>query len=201
METHINNPIELTANSKMYLKKASSQLKEKPKSNKQISRIFDKSSKKIKIFLVDDDPFFIRGLELSISGYLGSLIIHSFQTGEECLNQMKQKPAIVILDYYLNSQNPNAWDGLTVLRHIKQFYPKTKVIMLSSQDSLTVAIDCINNGAYDYVTKSPSCLIRMNNIISNIVGEIELTPSFYQTFQFILLLIVFLALIGIIMSL
>ncbi|MGZ4048525.1 MAG: response regulator transcription factor [Bacteroidia bacterium] len=148
-----------------------------------------KARKKITLFIVDDDSLYVKALELSISSYIDSLAIFSFRTGEECMEQMKKKPAIVILDYYLNSEVQHAKNGLKILKQIKKVSPKTKVIMLYSQYSLNLAIDCIENGAYDYISKTPTALIRINNIISNIVGNIEVTSLFFRVCEYILLII------------
>ncbi len=159
--------------------------------NPKTTDLFSKeSAKKIRVFLVDDDPLFLKALELSISSNLGSATINTFQTGEACLQNMKLKPSVVILDYYLNSEIPYAWDGMNILKQIKKINPKTKVIMLSSQDSLNVAIDCMEKGAYDYVSKSRASLVRINNILKNIVGNIEVNSAFYETCQFIVLIVI-----------
>lgn len=148
-----------------------------------------KTNQKIVIFLVDDDPIFLKALELSISSKLASAEIKTFQTGENCLQQMKLKPSIVILDYYLNSEIPYAWNGMKILKHIKKISGKTKVIMLSSQDSLNIAMDSMENGAYDYISKSPSSLIRVNNILSNIAEDIESTDYLLRGYKYVALII------------
>lgn len=148
------------------------------------------SGKKVRVFLVDDDPLYLKALENSISSNSDALTINTFQTGEACLQNMKLKPSIVILDYCLNSEIPYAWNGMTILKHIKKTNPRTKIIVVSSQDSLKVAIDCIEKGAYDYVSKSRSSLERINGIIKNIVGNIEVNSVFYETVKFIILIII-----------
>lgn len=151
-----------------------------------------KTNKKIKLFIVDDDPLYLKALEMSITSNMNNeeLMINSFQTGEACLQQMKQKPSIVILDYFLNSKLPYAWDGSTILKHIKRMSPGTKVIMLSSQDSLRVAIDCMENGAYDYISKTQTALVRINNAIKNISGNIEVSSWFFKVCGYILLFVI-----------
>src|SRR5438270_557970 len=81
-------------------------------------RMVERVNQKITIFIVDDDPLFLKALQLSISGKLPSAEIRIFQTGENCLQQMRLKPDIVILDYYLNSEIPYAWNGMYILKHI-----------------------------------------------------------------------------------
>ena len=199
METPVNNINALAPDDRLFFKRVDEQLKH-PKAPKGVNTISERSQKKVRIFLVDDDPLFLKGLELSISGNIGPLIIDTFQSGEECLQHMKMRPSIVVLDYFLNPNNVNALNGLKVLKEIKQLYPKTKVIMLSAQDSLDIAIDCIDNGAYDYISKSHSSLIRINNIIKNIVGDIRVTSGFFEALELILLVIVFALIAGFIVS-
>lgn len=148
-----------------------------------------KAQKTTTLFIIDDDIMYLKALEHSIENKINSLGIYLFQTGEECLQQMKQKPAIVILDYYLNTKVADAQNGIAVLKQIRKISPKTKVIMLSGQDSLQIADDCMANGAYDYISKSDTSFVRINNLIANIVGEIEINSS-YKTFRYIVMIVV-----------
>jgi len=140
-------------------------------------------SKDILIFIVDDDPLYIKALEHSIGKKIPSVKIKTFQTGEACLQQMKLRPDIVILDYYLDSKVSYAWNGLTILKQIKKLYPKTKVIMLSVQDSLEVAVKCIENGSFDYIPKSESAFIRINNVLMNIVEDMNSNKKGMRPYQ------------------
>ncbi len=148
--------------------------------------LFD-ADKTTRVFLVDDDPLYLKALENSIAQQHSSITINAFQTGEACLQNLKLGPSVVILDYYLNTEFPYAWNGMSILKHIKKINPKTKVIMISSQDSLAVAIDCMEKGAYDYVSKSKSAFSRINKIIRNIVGDTEVTSTFFQIVLFVVL--------------
>lgn len=190
MELHKNILKSETTQKKLFPDSILSRVKKTFKNLSGKDFFSNESQKKIRIFIVDDDPLFLKALELSITSNLGSTTINTFQTGEACLQNMKLKPAVVILDYYLNSEIPYAWDGMDILKQIKKINPKTKVIMLSSQDSLNVAIDCMEKGAYDYVSKSRASLIRINNILKNIVGNIEVNSTFYETCKFIVLIII-----------
>ena len=131
------------------------------------------AKKPISIFIVDDDALYSKALEQSISNKLPLVKIKTFLTGESCLQQIKLKPDVVILDYYLDSKVPYAWNGLTILKQIKKINPKTKVIMLSVSDSLDIAIKCIDNGSYDFISKSESAFVKINNLLINITEDIK----------------------------
>lgn len=130
---------------------------------------------KIKIFLVDDDKMFASALKHSLAGNkIHPHEIMTFPTGEECIkNLRKHNPEIIILDYNLNKNYPDAIDGVQVLKRIKRISPNSEVIMLSSQENINVAMDTLNHGAYDYVTKGESAFIKIKNTIMHISFEIK----------------------------
>jgi DNA-binding NtrC family response regulator len=123
----------------------------------------------IKIFLVDDDAIFLKLLELE---FLENSIydVYTFATGEVCLNQLSDLPDIIILDYHLDGIDRFAINGLDTLKEIKKFIIDIPVIMLSSQDKIEVAINCMHYGAFDYVVKSETAFLRLEKAI----GSIEL---------------------------
>ena len=131
-----------------------------------------KTQNNISVFLVDDNEVFLKALTLSLGECFKSEIqIESFSTGEDCLKKIQQNPQtaadIVILDYHLNTDSKNAMNGFDVLKKIKKINSRIIVIMLSAEDKLQIAIDCITYGAYEYVVKSETAFIRTQNILKN----------------------------------
>lgn len=101
--------------------------------------------------------------------------LYSFETGEECMDKFIQiKPEIVILDYYLNSNYPDAADGLQILHKIKNNNFDTNVIMLTSNDQIDIALKSFHHGVFDYVVKSASQFKKINNSISKILTKKQL---------------------------
>lgn len=125
---------------------------------------------KIKLFLVDDDALFLKLLEIEFSQH-ADFVIETFATGELCLANLLQEPDIIVLDYYLNGIDPNAMNGVDTLDKLKQITPDLPVIILSSQDSIEVAVNCMHHQAYDYVVKSETAFMRLLKIISSIVKQ------------------------------
>lgn len=122
---------------------------------------------KIKLFLVDDDAVFLKSLEIQFLNH-ADFDIETFPTGEMCLDKIKDKPDVVILDFHLNGINKKAINGLQTLDKIKIIDDEIPVIILSSQDKIDVAIQCIHHHAYDYVVKSETAFMRLQKIISSI---------------------------------
>lgn len=121
---------------------------------------------KIILFLVDDDALFLKSLEIKFLDK-NDFLVETFATGELCLASLKQKPDIIILDYHLDGIDENAMNGMETLDKIKAYNPKFPVIMLSSQDKIDVAIDCMHHKATDYVVKSETAFVRLQAIIDN----------------------------------
>jgi len=131
----------------------------------------------IKLFLVDDDSVFLKSLEIDFKANTDFDIV-TFTSGEDCVKSLSMHPSIVILDYHLDGIIPNAMNGLQTLDMIKAFNAATPVIILSSQDKIEVAVNCMHHQAFDYVVKSETAFTRLQRNISNILYyqkmEIEL---------------------------
>jgi DNA-binding NtrC family response regulator len=126
-----------------------------------------KDENKIKLFLVDDDTVFLKLLEIEFLQH-ADFDIETFVTGEVCMENINHNPDVIVLDYYLDGLDKNAMNGLTTLDKIKASKPDIPVIILSSQDKIDVAINCMHHKAFDYVVKSETAFIRLQKIISTI---------------------------------
>ena len=122
---------------------------------------------KIKIFLVDDDALFLKKLEIEFMQHAG-IEIETFPTGELCAENLIKNPDIIILDYHLDGIDKTAMNGIDTLDKIKSINTEIPVVMLSSQDKIEVAINCMHHKAFDYVVKSETAFMRLQKIISNI---------------------------------
>jgi len=125
------------------------------------------NEKKIKLFLVDDDALYLKVLEIELLQN-ENFILETFATGEMCIANLSQKPDVIILDYYLDSFDKNAMNGIEVLDKIKAINPDIPVVMLSSQDKIEVAINCMHHNAFDYIVKSETAFVRLRKAIATI---------------------------------
>ncbi len=122
---------------------------------------------KVKLFLVDDDAVFLVSLKIEFMQN-ADFIIETYATGELCINNLSLNPDVIILDYKLDGIDKNAMDGINTLDNIKAFNSNIPVIILSAQDSIDVAINCMHHHAFDYVIKNETTFIRLRKIIETI---------------------------------
>ena len=71
----------------------------------------------------------------------------------------------VILDYYLNSREKEAANGIDILKEIKSRDKDIPVVMLSSQKNYNTAAQTIMYGALHYVIKGQEAFDEIVNII------------------------------------
>lgn len=134
------------------------------------------------IFLVDDDAVHLRLLEIEFLQQT-DYAIETFKSGELCIKALDKQPDIIVLDYWLDGIEKSAMNGIEVLDVIKTTYPNIPVIMLSSQDKIEVAINCMHHKAFDYVVKSETSFMKLTTIINHIfnVQKLEHNLNWYKS--------------------
>ena len=99
------------------------------------------------LLVVDDEPSIRRLLcqKLSREGYL----CQEASNGEQTLHMLATHPiALVILDIKMPGKS-----GTEILSEVKSAYPDTVVIMATAIIDINVAIQCLKQGAEDYICK------------------------------------------------
>lgn len=120
------------------------------------------------VFIVDDEPMHAQMMEDHLKAKYPNFELYSYRTGEACVENMDKKPSIVILDYHLDAVDKTARNGIQILEFIKREYEQTDVIMISGQDKIEVAVECMRAGAYDYVVKNETSFLRTENAIERL---------------------------------
>ena len=140
--------------------------------------------KTITIFMVDDDPLFLKSMEIEFHEHT-DFNVKLFPTGEQALANITLKPDVIVLDYHLDGMDKNAMNGLQTLDKIKTANPNIPVIMLSSQDRIEVAVNCMHHHAFDYIVKSETAFVRLRKTINSIFKyqKIENALSWYKSKQ------------------
>lgn len=96
--------------------------------------------------------------------FSNSLLISTFDNGNELLKSVDADTEIVLLDYDLESEKADL-----ILQQIKKRNQNTKVIILSSDDDIATAIDAYRKGAKSFIPKNKNTFTRIQSVISSIV--------------------------------
>jgi two-component system, OmpR family, response regulator len=104
------------------------------------------------IFFVDDDKMMLNLMEYTFKcrEYFD---VQSFLSGEDCLEQLKQNPSLIVLDYYLGEGESTAMSGLDTLKKINEINKNIPVVILSREKDNALIQEFLHYGAIRYVIK------------------------------------------------
>jgi DNA-binding NtrC family response regulator len=87
-------------------------------------------------------------------------------SGEEALTRLDAfQPDVLVLDYHLPKMN-----GLDVLAQIRGRAPRAKVIMITGNATVEVAVQAMKSGAFDYLAK-PVVLGELKLLVDRALGQ------------------------------
>ncbi len=130
------------------------------------------NNENVKILIVDDDPIVLEVMKSIIASH--GFALATAQDGQQALEKLQDDHfSIIITDINM----PNM-DGMELLRHVKDHYPKIGVIVVTGLSEHYSYIDVINAGAIDYMTKpfeSSELLAKLRRVIreQTLVHELE----------------------------
>ncbi len=122
----------------------------------------------ISIFIVDDDAVYSAVLAHFLS-LNPDFQVKKFTGAKEFVKAIHEKPDIVTLDYSLPDTT-----GDHLLSQIKELSPDTKVIIISGQENIKIAIDLFKKGADDYIVKDEDTQERLWLAVRNMRENITL---------------------------
>lgn len=121
-----------------------------------------------KILVVDDEESLRLTLKLKLKA--AGFDVDVAEDGEACLEKLKdQKFSAVLLDI-----NMPRMSGIDALAIIRQQYPQVETIMLTGFADFTTAIECLKNGARDYLVKpidTTELITRLKSILRSKSSE------------------------------
>ncbi|MBS3946239.1 MAG: sigma-54-dependent Fis family transcriptional regulator [Melioribacter sp.] len=103
--------------------------------------------KDTKILIADDDETlcYLLKEELVNEGHN----VDTVYDGKDAIENFKKRPYdVLLLDLEMREVH-----GEKVLLYVKENHPSTQVIVLTAKTDVRTAIDCIKQGAYDFITK------------------------------------------------
>ncbi len=116
-----------------------------------------------KILLVDDDQQLLQSMgswltELGFQTFLA----HNFESAGKILSN--ETIHVALVDVRLGPE-----DGFEILKHCRQHYPNTPVLLMTGYATINTGIDAIRAGAFDLLTKpliDEELLIAINRVLS-----------------------------------
>ncbi len=124
---------------------------------------------RLNIFVVDDDPDYGELIRYHLKRH-ADVNVRLFTTGEEVVAHLEEGTDLVLCDVVMPGQG-----GLETLRQITERRPGLPVVMVSAQTAVSVALEAMKLGAYDYVTKGHDDTVKLQAIVAHVAERLRLT--------------------------
>jgi CheY-like chemotaxis protein len=128
------------------------------------------SIKPPKIFVVEDNPIYQELIIKSLESVSDD--IHLFLSGETCLEEMRQSPSVIVMDYRLEGKI----NGLTTIRKIRRTNPHVYVILFSTDAGLDTQQNLQEYGDFDYLKKTIYAFPLLKQMINASIQTIINSP-------------------------
>jgi two-component system, NtrC family, response regulator AtoC len=130
------------------------------------------------ILIIEDELVLAKNIKAYLERYgYEAVAVH---TGEDGIDRLDAfLPDVVVLDYHLPKMN-----GLEVLSQLRSKSPLIKVIIITGNATVEIAVQAMKLGAYDYLSK-PVVLGELKLLIDRALGQerVEKTLSYMQSQQ------------------
>ncbi|TAJ14847.1 sigma-54-dependent Fis family transcriptional regulator [Marinilabiliaceae bacterium JC017] len=128
----------------------------------------------MRIHVIEDDKVFNKLIEHTLK-IKHDYEVYTYFNGTDFMKNLSYKPDIVTLDLGLPD-----YTGADLLRKIKRYNPDIEVIVISGQDDISIAVQLLKEGAYDYITKDENIKDRLLHSIHNIETQHRLKNQLSQ---------------------
>lgn len=100
-----------------------------------------------KIFLVDDEKVVRLSLKRELQNK--NYAVDDFESAKDALSHITEDwPGVLVSDVMMPKMN-----GLTLMEKVKEVDPEIPVILITGQGNIPMAVQAIQNGAYDFLEK------------------------------------------------
>lgn len=135
------------------------------------------NTSQIKVLVVDDHPVVRDGLKLMLSVSHGLVWIGQAENGEEAILLCKElKPDVILMDLMMPMM-----DGISATRIIRQKYPATQVVALTTFEDKELVQKALGAGAISYILKNAAMETITDTIRSASAGRSTISPAAIQS--------------------
>ena len=103
-----------------------------------------------RILIAEDEAAIRRVLKNILQEENGKWTIEEVEDGAQAIAQSEKEWDLLLCDIKMPQK-----DGTEVLKHYQEHSPNTSVVMISGHGDIELAVDCMRQGAYDFISKPP----------------------------------------------
>lgn len=119
---------------------------------------------KCKIFVIEDNKTEAMVMKLAFNG-ISDIEISYFYDGASLFKALETTvPQVVITDLILTDMH-----GLDLVRKVLEKHPQVRFVVVSAQESMDMVAKLQQEGIFNYVVKSESCLRYLRNVLKDLL--------------------------------
>jgi NarL family two-component system response regulator LiaR len=136
-----------------------------------------RSQKLIKVLVVDDHPVVRDGLRLFLTVTPGMICIGEASNGEEAIQVCAEKqPDVILMDLMMPGMG-----GVAATQVVRERYPQTQVVALTSFDDKQLIQQAIQAGALGYLLKNSLMETLAEAVQAAYRGKSSLSPGLMRS--------------------
>ncbi len=129
--------------------------------------------KRLRILVAEDHGLVRRGIREVLHSRPGWRVVGEAANGREAVTKaMELKPDVAVVDIGMPEL-----DGIEATRQIREAVPKTKILMLTMNESESMIRRALDAGAKGYLLKSDLTDVLLKAVEAIVVGKRFLTPK------------------------
>ena len=106
------------------------------------------------IFIVEDNAIYAKTLQHFLTQKFPGAEVRIFPVGELCLDNLHRNPDVIVMDYSLDSRYYDAANGIDMMKEIRQKNKEVRIVVLSAQQDVAVAVEAMKAGNSFYIPKN-----------------------------------------------
>lgn len=128
------------------------------------------------IYVIDDDEWYVELMAMRLQKN-PKYQVKTFTTGEAMLENLTTVPDLIVLDYNLNSTNPDAKNGQEIMQDLLDKKYHIPTILLSGIEDVSTAVNLLKFNASDYIVKGDNALDDLEKSIEKVFAFKELNQN------------------------
>ena len=122
------------------------------------------------ILIIDDDTLLADNIRLYLERYQWET--HVAYSAEDGLKRLEElNPDVLLTDYQLPGKT-----GIDMIKGAKEIDPELKIVMMTGEGNIDIAVDAMKAGANDYVAK-PVSLAELKVVLDNLLGQAQVEKT------------------------
>jgi FixJ family two-component response regulator len=100
-----------------------------------------------------------------------------FHSGEQMISSWDEDPAMILLDYFIESPQGVAMNGNKILQFVRRISRNLPVVVLTSNTDVSQATEMLKLGAVDFIIKDEELLPNLTKTMTQVFETVRIREA------------------------